>query len=313
VVVESGFAAFDPPRSKGDFMPDRPNTHFRLAAVGVFVLIIWTNAPAQTQDSPDSTAVTTPTVVPGITVFGQSEPMRVFRIDADDMAPTGPSAGDVLRWVPGAGVNGNGPLTPITQYRGLFGNRLNVLVDGVITNSACPNEMEPPLHYVSLPRLESLRLERGIASVSSGLETMGTTVEAKTRSLPYGHGREFSFVGDLSAFIRSADRGYSLGGLLGASNANHRFQAGASHDRGEDLRFGGGGKIAASAYRRFAWELGYGYRGDEHEIDVAYRRNETGTTGTPALPMDIRTVGSDIYRAAYDLIQSSGSLHSQIS
>ena len=42
-----------------------------------------------------------------------------------------PDTGDMVKRLPGANINNNGPLTSIVQYRGLFGDRVNVLIDGV--------------------------------------------------------------------------------------------------------------------------------------------------------------------------------------
>jgi iron complex outermembrane receptor protein len=284
----------------------------RLAAITILAFFSLVVPPVPgviaAPDPPDSTAAGPILELPGLTVIGQRVGGNIIEVDIEDLPHAGPGPGAALRLVPGAGVNANGPLTSITQYRGLYGNRLNVLVDGVITNSACPNEMEPPLHYVSLPRFRSLEVVRGIAPVSSGLETMGTTVRATTGRLNWGDDATFRFTGDVSAFAHTADDGYSYGGLVGVSNEHHRIQAGATRDHGENLRFGGGGKVAASAYSRSAWEVGYGFRGGGHELDLAYLRNETGETGTPALPMDIRYVDADIYRLAYDLASGLGEL-----
>ncbi|HPQ87734.1 MAG TPA: TonB-dependent receptor, partial [Gammaproteobacteria bacterium] len=38
---------------------------------------------------------------------------------------------EVLKKIPGANVNRNGPLSGIAQYRGLFGNRVNVQIDNI--------------------------------------------------------------------------------------------------------------------------------------------------------------------------------------
>ncbi|MEJ2535316.1 MAG: TonB-dependent receptor [Gammaproteobacteria bacterium] len=250
-------------------------------------------------DMPEAASTAAPPAqLPDIEVTAEAEPFAAFVIHGDQINPAGPGAGDVLSWAPGADVNTNGVLTPIAQYRGLFGNRLNVTVDGVITHSACPNEMEPPLHYLSLPRFQALEMERGIASVSSGLETMGTSIEATTRAVEYGEQDRFRFTGEVSAYFRSVDEGHSVGGLVGASNDRHRVQVGFSEDRGDDYAYGGG-TVATSRYDRWAAEVGYGFRTDRQEFEAAWLRNETGDTGTPSLPMDIRYVDSDAVRLSH--------------
>jgi iron complex outermembrane receptor protein len=41
----------------------------------------------------------------------------------------------------------NGDLTGIVQLRGLFNGRVCVDIDGMQITPACPNHMDPPLHY----------------------------------------------------------------------------------------------------------------------------------------------------------------------
>ncbi|RLA17011.1 MAG: hypothetical protein DRQ62_15415, partial [Gammaproteobacteria bacterium] len=64
-----------------------------------------------------------------------------------DMGGVGDAA-VLLHKVPGANVNVNGPLSGIAQYRGLFGDRVNVSSDGTNYKSACANAMDAPLSHV---------------------------------------------------------------------------------------------------------------------------------------------------------------------
>lgn len=219
-------------------------------------------------------------------------------MDATRTAINGPGTAELLRQAPGADINFNGPLTGIAQYRGLFGNRLNLLVDGVYTNSACPNEMEPPLHYVSLPRLDSLEMVRGIAPVSSGLETLGGTIRAQPKTLPYGAARPFEFHGYVDAIGHTVDDGYSVGGTVGLANQRHKLYVGSTRDQYDDTRFGSG-RIRSSAYERNAYDVAYGFQSGAQELGLNYLRNETEKTGTPALPMDIIFVNTNIAKGAF--------------
>jgi len=86
-------------------------------------------------------------------------------------------AAALLKRVPGANVNSNGPLSGIAQYRGLFGDRVNVNSDGATYKSACANAMDAPLSHVPTSLTETMSIKRGIASVSSGIETLGGSRE----------------------------------------------------------------------------------------------------------------------------------------
>ena len=71
-----------------------------------------------------------------------------------------PDTGDMIKRLPGANINSNGPLTSIAQYRGLFGDRVNVLIDGVRISKAGPNSMDSPLSYLPASRVADVALYR---------------------------------------------------------------------------------------------------------------------------------------------------------
>ena len=54
-----------------------------------------------------------------------------------------------------------------------------------------------------------------------------------------------------------------------------------------------------SEYERDRYELGYAYQQQGHYISLSYMNNDTGETGTPALPMDIVYVDSQFIRSEY--------------
>src|SRR5210317_75300 len=102
----------------------------------------------------------------------------VLMTDETLVAP--PDTAQMLRIMPGANLNKNGELTGIAQYRGMHGDRVNISINGSSISSAGPNAMDAPLHYAPVAILESLTVQRGIAPVSSGQETIGGSIEAKT-------------------------------------------------------------------------------------------------------------------------------------
>ncbi len=87
----------------------------------------------------------------------------------------------LLHRVPGANVNGLGPLSGIAQYRGLFGDRVNVDFKGMNYKPACTNSMDAPLSHVPAAMTSLLKVYRGIAPVSSGIETIGGAIVQETK------------------------------------------------------------------------------------------------------------------------------------
>jgi iron complex outermembrane recepter protein len=205
----------------------------------------------------------------------------------------------LLKRIPGANVNFNGTLAGIPQYRGLFGSRVNVLLDGALIANACPNNMDASLHYMPRGMLDSLEVIRGIAPVSSGIETVGGTMVARSRRGDFAEGEAFEASGELNLAGQSVDRGYAGSGRFNWSNNRHRFELGASREQGSDRRFGGG-FIEPTQYERNALDAGYGlHLGSLGELSFDFRRNETADAGTPALPMDDIYSDANLMRMAF--------------
>ncbi|MGW8311336.1 MAG: hypothetical protein ACWGNB_09770 [Thiogranum sp.] len=73
-----------------------------------------------------------------ITIEGGIEAATsVYRVDPEVAPETAPDTATLLQRAPGANVNRNGPLTGIAQYRGMFGQRVNALVDGNRRRGLC--------------------------------------------------------------------------------------------------------------------------------------------------------------------------------
>jgi len=209
-----------------------------------------------------------------------------------------PDTGDLIKRLPGANVNKNGPLTSIAQYRGLFSDRVNVLIDGVRLSQAGPNRMDSPLSYLPSTRLADVSIFRGIAPVSSGIETIGGTITANSKKAEFTTGDEAEFHGDASAGYASNGETHYAGVLASVANKNHRFQVAGSVDRGDDLDFDGG-EIYPTEHERDTIGLGYGYQQNGNVFDFDVEHNDTGKTGTPALPMDIVYARGEHYKTSF--------------
>lgn len=209
-----------------------------------------------------------------------------------------PDAAQLLRKAPGANVNGNGPLTGIPQYRGMYGDRIKVTVNGSTLSSGGPNWMDPPLSYAPAAQLESLEVTRGIAPVSAGQETIGGAINAKTWSGDFSNTEEFEVSSRLRAGGQTVDRGSLASAAVVLANDTHKIKVSALDERGNDARFADG-DIEPTEYQRHRFDIGYGVRFGNHSLQFDYGRNETDDTGTPALPMDIDYIDADLASALY--------------
>jgi iron complex outermembrane receptor protein len=240
-----------------------------------------------------------PTALPEMTVEGEASagPM-LYQVDLEQAPVTTPDTATLLRRAPGANVNRNGPLTGIAQYRGMFGDRVNVMVNGIRINTGGPNGMDPALSYIPRNQLQSLEVIRGIAPVSSGAETIGGTIIANRLSGEFGPSDELTpsidFTGG-GATVNDSGNASALGSI---ANRNHRLHVIGSRENGGNIEYSNG-KIKPSRHERNNFGGGYGFRTGAHEFSLDVTRNETDPTGTPALPMDIIDINTSIVQGGY--------------
>ncbi len=240
-----------------------------------------------------------PQVLPELTVPGEVDTgFDHTYIDLDAIRSGVSGTSELMRNVPGGSFNDNGPISGQTQYRGMFGTRMNVRIDGMYVNSGGPNWMDPPLHYVPKSLMESIEVERGIAPVSSGTG-IGGYVKANTKSSKFTNSDKYEFHGDVGLGGHSVDDGYNLGGLLAYSNNKHRFHILGARDEGDDLDFGNG-EINGTGHERDNYGIGYGFHQGQHELALNFRHQDTGRSGNPSLPLDIAFLDTELFNAKYN-------------
>ena len=230
-----------------------------------------------------------------ILVIGVQDTHTV-RTDDTMVAPA--DTAELLKKMPGANVNKNGELTGLAQYRGMFGDRVNVSINGTHINSGGPNAMDAPLHYAPVALIESLSISRGIVPVSMGQETIGGHMEAQTYGGEFSNSSKFTLAGRAYLGGQTVNDGHVASSLLSLTNRNHIFRSFFMQEQGGDSKFDGG-KITPSEYDRDRWDAGYSYTRGNHEFSLDFARNNTLNAGNAALPMDIMALDSDLWRGKY--------------
>ena len=219
-------------------------------------------------------------------------------IDVTNALSISPDVAQLLKEAPGANVNSNGPLTGIPQYRGMYGSRIATSIDGNHIAPSGPNWMDPPISYVVGSQLESLEVYRGIVPVSVAQEAIGGAIDARVNKGSFGTSGDFGLTGRVMGSTQSVNGGYNLNTNLYASNNQHRIKVAALTESGDNADFPDG-KIRPTKYQRQRYDLGYGFRIGRHTLQLDYGYNDTGDTGTPALPMDIQYIRGDLYNLGY--------------
>jgi len=201
---------------------------------------------------------------------------------------------EVFSRLPGADRNKNGRLTGIAQYRGMFGDRVSVNIDGLGVISGGPNAMDAPLSYLSPMITEELTLERGVPGVASAPEAIGGHVDAKLARGRFGDEEQFGIGG--MAGVRYSDNGdtTTAAARLTAANRSHRFSLVGQSDRADDQRTPAG-TIVPSQLSRDRYDISYAYQDDLTQLQAFAGAMDTRDTGTPALAMDIAYIDSKLY------------------
>lgn len=247
-----------------------------------------------------------------VTVTGAAtEEENTFQLEMEEAPGIVPDAAALLQKVPGANVNRNGALTGIAQYRGLFGDRVNVRVNGMTVQEGCTNSMDPPLSFIPGTQLDSIEVVRGIAPVSTGLETLAGTMHAKSIQLPFGAGDEMEAHGSLRLSGATVNDSGAAGVLAGVASRTHRLQLTGGREVGGDIEFDGG-SVRPSSFERDSYGLGYGYRRAGHELGLDIAHLDTGPTGTPSLPMDIEMSDTDTVSTEYSGYLGAHAVHGQL-
>ncbi len=203
----------------------------------------------------------------------------------------------VLKEIPGANVNSNGPITGIAQYRGLYGDRVAVSIDQQGVISGGPNAMDTPLSYVSPMLTGELIIERGISSVSSAPESVGGHINATVSRGDFATA-DFEVTGLIGSRFSSNGGISTTAARLTMANDRNRVSLIAEVDDGDDVQTPEG-EIQPSRLNRERYDVSYSFKGDTSDLLLFAGRLNTRDTGTAALPMDIIGIDTDLFGAQY--------------
>lgn len=264
-----------------------------LAAVLLLPVIAGAQQPADALDGE----------VDEVVVVGRSVSTGLARIEVDHEMLVDTAA--ALKHIPGANVNANGPVTGIAQYRGMYGDRIAVVIDHLGIVSGGPNAMDAPLSYVSPMIAGNLEVTRGIPSISMAPESIGGQVSATLARGEFA-ALETVFSGFVGSRYATNGNVSTTAGRLTFAGPRHKVSLIAEVDDGDDISTPVG-VVRPSRLHRERIDASYAYAGERGAIMVFAGRLDTDDTGTPALPMDIRYIDTNL-AGAQALLQLSESL-----
>ena len=194
--------------------------------------------------------------------------------------------------IPGGARIANGELSGQMQYRGLFGERLNLRIDGQRFASGGPNLMDPVFHYAPAPLIAAVVVDRGVSPVSEGPGLAGGA-DAVFKRIDYAPGSDVTYGYDLTFGARSINESFSAGGVAGAATESWRFNLLGAWEEGDDTDFGDGTN-GGTSFERGVYGASAGVRTEAGEFSLDLRRQNTGPSGNPQFPMDIQYFDTDL-------------------
>jgi len=249
---------------------------------------------------------------PLMTVVVEGTPRVIAPLDAaDDVNGVPADAAELLTQVPGAAVVRNGAQTGIVQLRGLFNERVRVRVDGMSITPACPNHMDPPLHYVGLEALDTLDVIVGATPVSQGGDSLVGSVEAKSRPPRFAADAAWQPSARVELGYASGNDAKQVAVEMGAFNdvLNLRYHGGYQDAGNYDSARG---EVADTGYtsERHALAAGYKHGSGVWELEAGTHR--ASDVGTATLPMDMVKDDANRVRLAFKGDTPAGQLEAQV-
>jgi iron complex outermembrane receptor protein len=249
-----------------------------LVASILFIPQGFSNTNNASQDAIDVITITAPHIISGQSSFANGNYIE-------------PDVADWLSTIPGASINKNGPITGIAQYRGMFGSRVSKNIGGHPIISAGPNAMDAPLTYLNPVMIESLSLYRGIAPVSSGIDTIGGAIDVTLkRAQP---SQKSIMNGMIHTNYSEHNDASTLSGNLQGSGNDFAFLMYANQQQADDYEDANKRVIKTSQYDKTQAGIDVRYGVDKLTLGTSWHYSKTDATGTPALPMDIDYIDSD--------------------
>jgi iron complex outermembrane receptor protein len=203
-----------------------------------------------------------------------------------------------LSQIPGVNVNGNGLISGVMQYRGLFGDRLSLKIDNMQIAGAGPNAMDSPLSHV-MGNSHQVILHQGIAPVSVGYETLAGAIEIKDAAPIFSANGEWQTSGRVSGGLYSNNEASNASVRVNMANKQSYVSLLGQFQDADNYESGNGTTVPSTFYERSGGKISAGHHTSDSRLDAVIGIVNTNESGTPALSMDINFVDSIWYNLQY--------------
>jgi iron complex outermembrane receptor protein len=148
-------------------------------------------------------------------------------------------AADYLKSIPGFSLIRNGGVNGDPVLRGMFGSRLNMLMDGIGVLGACPSRMDAPSSYIAPENYDLLTVVKGPQTVLWGPGASAGTIRFERRRPAFGEG---GIHFDGSAVLGAGGRN-DQNADLAVGNGVFHGRVTANHTEAQDYRDGDGHRV----------------------------------------------------------------------
>ena len=246
-----------------------------------------TSPDARTADDPGYTPLTG-TSVPALELLKK-------RVRSNDTA-------SLLSDTPGVEVYKAGGVSNLPVINGLADDRVRIVVDGMVMNSACPNHMNSPLSYIDPSNVGTAKVTAGLTPVSMGGDSIAGTIEIAAPAPLFGASESVSVVAaTASTFYRS--NGDGLSGSVSATAANDKVSvtyAGSGSRSGNYEGGGDDGEVRSSEYKSYNHALTLAARGGNHLVVLEVGQQYIPYEGYPNQYMDMTDNRSTFVNGRYE-------------
>ncbi|WCT79306.1 TonB-dependent receptor [Novosphingobium humi] len=257
----------------------------------VLALIAGASSPAFAQHS----APMQPNVLPPVDVetegagnAPETTTMTITGQTLRHLAPGSSDVGAILTRLPGLAGNTGGGFSTMPAIRGLSEQRLIVLVDGHPIDSACPNDMNPPLSYTAPQTAGAIDVITGVSPVSAGGDAIGGVISVKSAAPRFSTDGRLLITGEGQAYYRSNDGGFGSGLTLTVAGRQISATYSGSYAKAQNYHAGGDlGVVHATQYAKTDHKLALAYQGAIGLIELAGGFHHSAYEGFPNQFMDM--------------------------
>jgi len=249
----------------------------RAVAVAVALLALGAGS-ARAAGVADTVTVLPPVIIPGSRPLdAERQTTTTVRLDRTRLTRFVPStANDALTGVPGVDLVKTGPWASHVSLRGLSGDRVLLLVDGVRMNGVRGHGSQSSL--IPVDRIESVEVQPGASGAQFGSDALGGVIQFSTHR---------SLFGQRAAQLTMQSRGSAPGEAWGADarlrllspNAGAEFSLGAG---GLDALVTPEGREPHSGFREKNYSGRVGFRNGPTLFDYEHSVSNAYDIGLPA-------------------------------